>query len=118
MPHAEKPHLIVFISSDPRASHRPAEAIRLAARVAAWKKVAVTVVLAGPAVAALNPDTDDFVDEESYAKYLPLLVQEGEPVWVDAEFQQGRTNGSIPFKVVSRQELASACGAATYSLRF
>jgi len=118
MPHPEKPGLLIFIGSDPRSSHRPAEAIRLAAGIAAWKKVAVRVVLTGPAVCALNADSDDFVDEESYAKYLPLLVQEGEAIWVDAEFERSNLNGTIPFKVVSRQELAAASGEVTYSLRF
>ncbi len=72
------------VTSDPRSSHRPAEAIRLAAGVAAWRKVEVTLYFAGPAVLAVSADAEDFVDEESYTRYLPMFVELGRPVLIES----------------------------------
>jgi sulfur relay (sulfurtransferase) DsrF/TusC family protein len=66
---------LFVIVSDPRKSHRPAEAIRIAAGVAAWKKVDVSVYLYGDAARILDDTTGDFVDEEHFTRYLPMLEQ-------------------------------------------
>src|SRR6266852_6441251 len=76
--------LLVVVASDPRASHRPAEAIRLAAGVAAWRKVAVTLFFTGPAIAAVSADCDDFVDEQSYTRYLPMFLESGGAIYLDS----------------------------------
>jgi hypothetical protein len=49
-----KPSALFIIRGDPRVSHRPAEAIRIAAGVGTWKKTDITVYLHGPAVLALR----------------------------------------------------------------
>jgi hypothetical protein len=67
---------LFVIVSDPRTSHRPAEAIRIAAGVGAWKKVDVSVYLCGEAARILDDTPGDFVDEEHFTRYLPML-QEG-----------------------------------------
>src|SRR3954453_16970992 len=82
-PQARK-SLLVAVTCDPRSSHRPAEAIRLAAGVAAWRKVDVRLYFAGPAVLALNSDSDDFVDEESYTRYLPLCIESGCSLFIES----------------------------------
>ena len=64
---------LFVIVSDPRTSHRPAEAIRIAAGVGAWKKVDVSLYLHGEAVRILDDATGDFVDEEQFTRYLPML---------------------------------------------
>ena len=56
--------VLLIIATDPRSSHRPAEAIRIAAGVGAWGRVEVTLYLHGPAVLALSDDTDALVDGE------------------------------------------------------
>ena len=68
---------LFVIVSDPRTSHRPAEAIRIAAGVSAWKKVEVNVYLYGEAVRVLEESADDLVDEEHLTRYLPLLREGG-----------------------------------------
>jgi hypothetical protein len=67
---------LFVITSDPRTSHRPAEAVRIAAGVGAWKKVAVSLYLHGAAARILDEATGDFVDEEHIARYLPMLERE------------------------------------------
>ena len=106
------------VTSDPRSSHRPAEAIRLAAGVAAWRKVDVTLYFAGPAVQAVSADADDFVDEESYTSYLPMFVELGRPVLIESESGTLTEAGDLPYKKVSRGELASMASKVTYVLRF
>ena len=69
--------LLVAVTSDPRTSHRPAEGIRIAAGVAAWRKVDVRLYLGGAAVLALSSDVDDLVNEESFREYLPMLNESG-----------------------------------------
>jgi len=66
---------LFVIASDPRKSPRPAEAVRIAAGVAAWKKVEVSLYLHGEAARMLEDATGDFVDEEHIERYLPTLDQ-------------------------------------------
>src|SRR6266404_4191739 len=100
--------LLVVLTSDPRTSHRPAEAIRIAAGVAAWRKVEVRVFLAGPAVLALSADVDDLVNEESFTQYLPLLLESGQPVLVEANAPLLGKIGepAVRFEAISRSQLA------------
>jgi sulfur relay (sulfurtransferase) DsrF/TusC family protein len=64
---------LFVIASDPRTSHRPAEAVRIAAGVGAWKKVDVSVYLCDAAARLLDEASGDFVDEEHIERYLPML---------------------------------------------
>lgn len=68
---------LFVIASDPRKSHRPAEAIRIAAGVGAWKKAEVSVYLWGEGKHILDDAAGDFVDEEHFTRYLPMLQEEG-----------------------------------------
>jgi len=80
---------LFVIVSDPRTSHRPAEAIRIAAGVATWKKVEVNVYLRGEAKRVLEEAADDLVDEEHLSRYLPVLREGGGKLYVhenDGEF--------------------------------
>jgi hypothetical protein len=67
---------LFVIASDPRTSHRPAEAVRIAAGVAAWKKVDVSLYLHGEAALILDETAGSFVDEEHIERYLPMLDRE------------------------------------------
>lgn len=79
-----KPSLLFIITGDPRESHRPAEAIRIAAGVGTWKKTDITVYLRGAAVLALSEFVDDLVDEDNFTRYLPIIGEFGRPVYVQA----------------------------------
>jgi len=75
---------LFVVSGDPRTSARPAEAIRIAAGVGAWRKVAITLYLRDAAVLALSEWVDGFVDEDNYTRYLPLLGELGRPIYAQA----------------------------------
>jgi len=118
MPEPANKSLIIVVSSDPRSSHRPAEAIRLAAGLAAWRKIDVTLFLTGPAVIAVNSDSDDFVDEESYRRYLPMFLECSRPLLVDAESAVPPMEQMATHRKVSHVEFAAETSRATYLMRF
>ena len=70
--------LAVVIREDPRTSHRPVEALRIALGLVAGTHT-VTVVLLGEAWRLISEDTEDIVDVDILEKYLPSLEHLGVP---------------------------------------
>ncbi len=64
----------VVIREDPRRSHRPVEALRIALGLVSGSHD-TTVVLLGEAVHLLAAETDEIVDVEILEKYLPSIEQ-------------------------------------------
>ncbi|HSA61282.1 MAG TPA: hypothetical protein VLE03_03505 [Nitrospiraceae bacterium] len=62
----------VVIQEDPRKTHRPVEALRIALGLVAGTH-STTVVLLDEAVRLLSEDTDDIVDIDILEKYLPSI---------------------------------------------
>ena len=79
--------VVVLISTDPRASHRANEAMRIGLGIVAGEND-VTFILTGPAVHLLDADTDDLVDGDEIAKYRGSLKK------LDIPFHVAR--GAIP----------------------
>jgi hypothetical protein len=102
-------HLLFIIRGDPRVDPRPAEALRIAAGVGAWKKVEITIFLSGAAVLALSDASGEFVDEEVYRRYLPILAQSGRPIYVPAGAPAPAEIGEsgARFEEISDQQLAN-----------
>ena len=74
------PKTLVIIETDPRTSPRPAEAIRIAAGIGAWKKTDVTLLLRGPVAGySLQEYADELVDEDNFTRYLPLVAEQPRP---------------------------------------
>lgn len=67
-------HVVVVIQEDPRKTHRPVEALRIALGLRAGSHM-TTVVLLGEATRLLSEDRDDIVDEDILEKYLPSIEQ-------------------------------------------
>ncbi len=67
-------NIAVVIQEDPRKSHRPVEALRIALGLASGSH-GTTVVLLGEAVRLLGDETDDILDLEILEKYLPSIEQ-------------------------------------------
>jgi hypothetical protein len=68
------PSVVVVIRDDPRKTHRPVEALRIALGLSTGENP-LTVVLLGQAPLLLGEDVDDIVDGEVLEKYLPSLKQ-------------------------------------------
>jgi sulfur relay (sulfurtransferase) DsrF/TusC family protein len=67
-------NIAVVIQEDPRKTHRPVEALRIALGLASGSHL-TTVVLLGQAVRLLGDETDDILDVEILEKYLPAIEQ-------------------------------------------
>lgn len=67
-------NVAVVIQEDPRKTHRPVEALRIALGLVAGSH-ATTVVLLGEAVRLLSEDIDDIIDLDVLETYLPSIAQ-------------------------------------------
>lgn len=111
---------LVIVNSDPRTSPRPAEAIRIAAGIAVWKKVEVTLVLCEAAVLSLREFPDELIDEDNFTRYLPLLKDTGRPVYVEtgAPLLADLGETPVPYERIGIPQLAAMAAAADRVLRF
>lgn len=64
----------VIIREDPRETHRPVEALRIALGLVGGEHQ-TTVVLLGEAVRLISDEIDDVVDVDILEKYLPSIQQ-------------------------------------------
>jgi hypothetical protein len=67
-------NVAVVIQEDPRKTHRPVEALRIALGLLAGSHV-TTVILLGEAVRLLFDDTDEIIDLDILDGYLPSIIQ-------------------------------------------
>ena len=112
--------VLFIITSDPRTSHRPAEAIRIAAGVGTWQRVEITLYLRDAAVLALTESPASLIDEENYQRYFsaqsgfaqPLYVQSGNPLLE----RIGQT--AVDFQEITDDQLAALAAQAAYVLAF
>jgi hypothetical protein len=114
------PSALFVIDADPRASGRPAEAVRIAAGIGVWKSIDMAVYLRGAAVLVLAEDTDDLVDQENYARYLPTLGELGRPIYVQegAPCLAGLGQSALPFQEISDTALAQLAAKQSQVIRF
>lgn len=94
--------LLLLFSSDPDASGRLAEGVRLAAGLNASQQMQVTLYLHGEAIKALAPDTFEVMDAEVLLQNWPLAAPAHHPILI----QHGRLQ---PFQI---QEPAAPCREA------
>jgi hypothetical protein len=113
-------NILFIVNSDPRVSARPAEAIRIAAGVGAWKKVEVTLALCESAVLALSEFPDEFIDEDNFLRYLPIIGEFGRPVYVETGAPLLKDLGEAPVKYerITVAQLAALASASDCVLRF
>jgi len=115
-----KPRVLIVVESNPRTSGRPSEAIRVAAGIGTWKKVEVLLYLRGAAILSLSEYSDEWIDEDNFSRYLPILQEWGRPVYVQKGAPELALLGEAltPFEEVSDAQWASLAGRSTYVLRF
>jgi hypothetical protein len=74
----------VVIQEDPRNTHRPVEALRIALGLVAGSH-RTTVVLLGESVRLLYTEVDDIIDVDILEKYLPSIEQLEIPFLLQSE---------------------------------
>jgi hypothetical protein len=112
--------VVVIISTDPRASHRAAEAMRIGLGVVASERAA-TFVLAGPGVHLLDANTDGLVDGDDVARFRTELRKLGVPLHVDQAGVPVAADWNAeghPVVLVSPPELAALVDAGERFLVF
>lgn len=77
-----KRRVLFIITSDPRVSPRPAEAVRIAAGVGGWETIEPMLYLRDAAVLALGEHAEELVDGDNFVRYLPLAAEAGRRICV------------------------------------
>jgi hypothetical protein len=115
-----KPRVLLIVTGDPRSSPRPAEAVRIAAGVAAWKRADIAVYLREDAVLALGESSGGLMEEEGYARHWPILAETSQPIYVQKNAAALRELGqaAVPFREISDGQLAELAAAQTCVIRF
>ncbi len=113
------PRTLVMIETDPRVSPRPAEGIRIAAGIGAWKKTDVTLLLRGPAAYSLQEYADELVDEDNFLRYLPLVAEGPHPIFVENSFTDlpALEGSAFRYEIISPQQTAGLIAANDYLIR-
>jgi hypothetical protein len=115
-----KPRVLFIITSDPRTSPRPAEAVRIAAGVGVWEKMEIAVYVRGEAVRALGESEEGLVDEDNFAQYWPMLAKAASPIYAqknaDPLAQLAPTRA--PFTEITDDQLAALAAKQTYVISF
>ncbi len=113
------PKTLVMVETDPRTSARPAEAIRIAAGIGAWKKTDVTLLLRGPAGYSLQEYADELVDEDNFSHYLPLVAELPRPIYVEDTFTDLAALEHSPWKyeMIPSANVAELVRAHDYLIR-
>ncbi len=114
-------HGVLFvIDTDPRSSGRPAEAVRIAAGLAVWKRIEVTVYLRAAAVLILGEETDELVDQDNFTRFLPILGESGRPIYVQegTPWLASLGQSALPFREISDGGLAQLAMERSQVIRF
>jgi hypothetical protein len=113
------PRTLVIVETDPRTSARPAEGIRIAAGIGAWKKTDVTLLLRGPAGYSLQEYADELIDEDNFTRYLPIVVEGPRPVYVEDSFGDLAALEGSPwrYEVIGRERAAQLVRENDYLIR-
>ncbi len=113
------PRTLVLIETDPRTSARPAEGIRIAAGIGAWKKTDVTLLLRGPAGYSLQEYADELIDEDNFTRYLPIVVEGPRPIYLEDSFDDLPALEGSPwrYEVISPDRAAQLVRENDYLIR-
>jgi hypothetical protein len=97
------PSVLFVIDTDPRSSGRAAEAVRIAAGLAVWKRIDITVYLRDAAILILGEETDELVDQDNFTRFLPVLAESGRPIYVQesARWLANLGQSALAFREIS-----------------
>ena len=113
-----KPFVLFVVTSDPRISPRPVEALRIAVGTAVWKRADIALYLGGPAALVVAENVDDLIDADNLMTYRPLLAELARPVYVDPDSTRGLTETTVPIEPLDGLGLARLAVQSTSLLHF
>ena len=99
--------IIFLIRSSPYESHKPAEAIRIAAGLGTGNN-SIKVILSGESVRILSQDEDDLEDIDIIEKFLPIIKDWEIPLYVDKRSLAGIDLKRSPYayRTVDNEEVS------------
>lgn len=114
-------NIVCLITSDPRTSHKPAEALRIATGLGTGGGT-IKIILAGasPAVLTHASSEIELADAETIERYLPILAEWDFMFYVerDALPVGALDETDYPVTLVTRQEIATMLAEADRCLVF
>ncbi len=110
-------NIAVIIQEDPRITHRPVEALRIALGLVAGSH-RTTVVLLGEAVRLLTHDIDDIVDLDILEKYLPSIEQLEIPFILPKTFDISALSGKFSIRCESEDVVVAVIQSMDNTLVF
>lgn len=116
-----KPRVLILVTSDPKTSARPAEAVRIAAGLSASRETDTALYLGNAALLALSETCDELVDGDCFERYLPMVAESGalylqrnSTFATDIDIDPTRWKA----RTLDEEGLASLAADSTYLLRF
>lgn len=107
----------VVIQQDPRKTHRPVEALRIALGLVAGSH-STTVVLLGESVRLLHKEVDDIIDVEILEKYLPSIEHLEIPFIVQSETDRTPIREEFHIEYSSGEAIRNLIASADRALVF
>lgn len=109
--------VVVLVRGNPRTSHRPGEAIRIALGLAAGEH-RVDVILSGDSPLLLTPELEEFVDGEMTEKFLTTLREYVETFYVEQGTSVDLSDSAYPITPIGPEETAKKISGADRFLAF
>ena len=110
-------NVAVIIQEDPRKTHRPVEALRIALGLVAGTHI-TTVILLGGATRLLFEDIDDIIDIDILEKYLPTIEQLEMPFVLEAATDRSRVRSGFLVHYESDDHICSLIQSMDRTLVF
>ena len=109
--------IAVVIQEDPRKTHRPVEALRIALGLVAGSHH-ITVVLLGESFRLLINDIDDIIDVDILEKYLPSIIQLQIPFLLQATRDRTQLRSDFQVQYDTDEHIADVIRSADCALIF
>ena len=110
-------NVAVVIQEDPRKTHRPVEALRIALGLTAGTHK-TTIVLLGDSIHLLSEDNDDIVDRDILEQYLPSCEQLQIPFVLETSANQSLVRSEFTTSYVPDERIRSLVASMDRTIVF
>ncbi|MBM4139449.1 MAG: hypothetical protein FJ244_08280 [Nitrospira sp.] len=109
--------VLVIIQEDPRKTHRPVEALRIALGLVAGSHH-TTVILLGESIRLLYENIDDLIDVDILEKYLPSVEYLKIPFILQSKTDRASIREEFHIQYSSDENIRALINSAERSLVF
>ena len=110
--------MLIVIASDPRTSHRPAEAIRVTAGLAALGELSIDVCFCQAAALILHLSPTSFRDADLLAQHLPMIEQYCPNIYAESGDPYLEGEARLPYQRIGMNELTALANRHSQVVRF